>query len=75
MAAEEFKLISEQRNRMPDTGEDREIKSRVNAREAELISESKKLRQKSKAAQERFDAAQKKRVQKIDAPIKDVPKT
>ena len=60
---------------MPDTGEDREIKSRVNAREAELISESKKLHQKSKAAQKRFDAAQKKRVLKIDAPIKDVPKT
>lgn len=30
---------------MPDTGEDREIKSRVKAREAELASESKKLNQ------------------------------
>ena len=60
---------------MPDTGEDREIKSRVNAREAELVSESKKLRQKSKAMQERLDAAQKKRVKKIDAPRRDVPRT
>lgn len=53
---------------MPDTGEDREIKSRVKAREAELVSESKKLNQKSKAMQDRFDAAQKKRVKKIDVP-------
>ena len=60
---------------MPDTGEDREIKSRVNAREAELVSESKKLRQKSKAMQEKFDTAQKKRVKKIDAARRDVPRT
>lgn len=60
---------------MPDTGEGREIKSRVNAREAELVSESKKLRQTSKATQERLDAVQKKRVKKIDAPRRDLPKT
>jgi hypothetical protein len=53
--------------------DDREIKSRVNAREAELTSESKKLWQKSKAPQE-SDAAQKERVGKIDAPRRDVPK-
>jgi hypothetical protein len=34
---------------MPDTGEDREIKRRVNANEAEVIRESKKLVQKAKA--------------------------
>jgi len=34
---------------MPDTGEDREIKQRVNANEAEVIRESKKLMQKAKA--------------------------
>jgi hypothetical protein len=44
----------------------------VNAREAELTSESKKLWQKSKAKQE-SDAAQKERVRKIDAPRRDVP--
>ena len=34
---------------MPNTGEDREIKRRVNANEAEVIRESKKLVQKVKA--------------------------
>jgi hypothetical protein len=34
---------------MPNTGEDREIKQRVNANEAEVIRESKKLVQKAKA--------------------------
>ncbi len=34
---------------MPDTGEDREIKQRSNANEAEVIRESKKLVQKTKA--------------------------
>jgi hypothetical protein len=34
---------------MPDTGEDREIKQRVNANEAEVIREEKKLVQKAKA--------------------------
>jgi hypothetical protein len=33
---------------MPDTGEDREIRQRVNAKEAEIESESTKLSQKSK---------------------------
>lgn len=33
---------------MPDTGEDREIKQRINAKEAERVSQSKKLLQKSK---------------------------
>jgi len=33
---------------MPDTGEDRELKQRVNAKEAERVSQSKKLFQKSK---------------------------
>jgi hypothetical protein len=33
---------------MPDTGEDREIRQRVNAKEAEVVSEAKKLWQKSK---------------------------
>src|SRR5271157_641028 len=33
---------------MPDTGEDREIKQRVNAKEAVRVSQSKKLLQKSK---------------------------
>ena len=33
---------------MPDTGEDREIKQRVNAKEAVRVSQSKKLMQKSK---------------------------
>ena len=37
---------------MADTGEDREIKGRTDAREAEIISESKKLRQKSKTAKD-----------------------
>jgi hypothetical protein len=30
---------------MPDTGENREIKQRVNAKEAEIVAEAKKLRQ------------------------------
>jgi len=34
---------------MPDTGEDREIKQRVNANEAEVIREEKTLDQKLKA--------------------------
>ncbi len=38
---------------MADTGEDREIKQRVNAREAEIVLESKKLRQKSQSAKNR----------------------
>jgi hypothetical protein len=33
---------------MPDTGEDREIQRRVNAKEAVRVSQSKKLLQKSK---------------------------
>ena len=33
---------------MPDTGEDREIKQRVNAKEAVGVSQTKKLLQKSK---------------------------
>ncbi len=33
---------------MPDTGEDREIRQRVNAKEAEIVSETTKLLQKSK---------------------------
>lgn len=59
---------------MPDTGERREIKSRANAREAELVSESRKLEQKSKARQETIDPAQKKRAKKVDA-IGKVPGT
>jgi len=35
---------------MADTGEDREIKARTDAKEAEVVAESKKLLQKSKAA-------------------------
>ena len=38
---------------MPDTGEDREIRQRVNAKEAEVISESKKLVQKLKSTKNR----------------------
>ena len=34
---------------MPNTGEAREIKQRVNANEAEVVRESKKLAQKAKA--------------------------
>jgi len=34
---------------MPNTGEDREIKQRVNANEAEVVRESKNLVQKAKA--------------------------
>jgi hypothetical protein len=34
---------------MPDTGEDREIKQRMSANEAEVIRESKKLVQKAKS--------------------------
>ena len=37
---------------MADTGEDREIKGRTNAKEAEVVSESKKLLQKSKTAKD-----------------------
>jgi hypothetical protein len=33
---------------MPDTGEDRELKQRVNAHQAEVVRESKKLVQKAK---------------------------
>ena len=33
---------------MPDTGEDREVKQRVNAHQAEVVRESKKLAQKAK---------------------------
>jgi hypothetical protein len=49
---------------MADTGEDREIKQRVNAKEAEIVLESKKLRQKSQSAKNRpgeFRGAKKKR--------------
>jgi len=41
---------------MPDTGEDREIKQRVNAKEAELVSESKKLIAKTKSTKDRANA-------------------
>jgi hypothetical protein len=37
---------------MADTGEDREIRGRTDAKEAEIISESEKLRQKSKTARD-----------------------
>jgi hypothetical protein len=33
---------------MPDTGEDREVKQRVNAHQAEVVRESKRLAQKAK---------------------------
>jgi len=33
---------------MPDTGEDRELKQRVNAHQTEVVRESKKLAQKAK---------------------------
>ena len=49
---------------MPDTGERREIKRRVETREAELVSESKKLREQSRMQKEGFDAAEKKRMKK-----------
>jgi hypothetical protein len=38
---------------MADTGEGREIKERTGAKEAEIVSESKKLRQKSKTAKDK----------------------
>jgi hypothetical protein len=37
---------------MADTGEDREIKKRTDAKKAEIVSESKKLFQKSKTARD-----------------------
>jgi hypothetical protein len=37
---------------MPDTGEAREIKQRVNAKEAEVVSESKKLLEKVRSTKE-----------------------
>ncbi len=37
---------------MADTGEGREIKGRTDAKEAEIVSESKTLRQKSKTARD-----------------------
>ncbi len=40
---------------MPDTGENREIRQRVNAKEAEIVSESTKLLQKSKPPAEGKD--------------------
>lgn len=40
---------------MPDTGEDREIRQRVNAKETEIVSESKKLVQRSKPTKIRPD--------------------
>jgi hypothetical protein len=36
---------------MADTGEDREIKQRVNARQAEIVRESNQLRQRNRAGQ------------------------
>jgi hypothetical protein len=41
---------------MPDTGEDREIRQRVNAKEAEVISESKKLLEKVRSSKDRTTA-------------------
>jgi hypothetical protein len=38
---------------MPDTGEDREIRQRVNAKEAEVVSESKKLLEKVRSSKDR----------------------
>jgi hypothetical protein len=38
---------------MANTGEDREIRQRVNAKEAEVISESKKLLEKVKSTKDR----------------------
>ena len=38
---------------MANTGEDREIRQRVNAKEAEVVSESKKLLQKMKSTKDR----------------------
>ena len=49
---------------MPDTGEDREIKRRIDAREAELVSESKKLLRQSKARAKAFEVSDKKRGKK-----------
>jgi len=39
---------------MPDTGEDREIKQRIDAKEAQIETASKKLLQKSKTATDRI---------------------
>jgi hypothetical protein len=38
---------------MPDTGEAREIKQRVNAKEAEVVSESKQLLEKVRSTKQR----------------------
>jgi hypothetical protein len=38
---------------MPNTGENREIRQRVNAKEAEVISESKKLLEKVRSTKDR----------------------
>jgi hypothetical protein len=53
--------VASKEREMADTGEDREIKGRTDAREAEIVSESKKLRQKSKTA--RNQALDKRRCQ------------
>ena len=46
-----FALLRE--DDMANTGEDREIRQRVNAKEAEVISESKKLLEKVKSTKDR----------------------
>lgn len=40
---------------MPDRGEAREIKQRINAKEAEVVAESKSLSQKTKPTKDRRD--------------------
>ncbi len=42
---------------MADTGEDREIRQRVNTKEAETVSESKRLLQRSKPTKTRPDGS------------------
>jgi hypothetical protein len=53
---------------MPDTGEDREIKQRIDAKEAQIETASKKLLQKSKTATERIGGRRRRAAPKETTP-------
>jgi hypothetical protein len=53
---------------MADTGEDREIKGRTDAKEAEIVSESQKLRQKSKTARDQALDKRRRQARQPEAP-------
>lgn len=54
---------------MPDTGEDREIRQRVNAKEAESKSKATKMRQTMESAEERNTTRRAAKKKKNESPV------